>query len=72
LGVPFPDVSEVENLNRQADVWHCSICTYENPKNRSACDMCGVIRNASPGNSQTAAAAIKGTVAYCGTNPFGL
>lgn len=53
------DVSEVENLNRQADVWHCSICTYENPKNRSACDMCGVIRNASPGNSQTAAAAIK-------------
>lgn len=53
------DVSQIENLNRQDDVWHCSICTYENPENRSACDMCGVIRNASLKGCQTAAATIK-------------
>lgn len=53
------DVSEVENLNRADDVWHCTICTYKNPKNLSACDMCGVLRNASLEGSQAAAAVIK-------------
>ena len=37
--ITLADVSKVENLNKQVDVWHCIICTYKNPKNLSTCDV---------------------------------
>ena len=42
--ITLADVSKVENLNKQVDVWHCIICTYKNPKNLSACDVWSALK----------------------------
>ncbi|KAJ7527947.1 hypothetical protein O6H91_16G077400 [Diphasiastrum complanatum] len=31
----------------EANLWRCSICTYDNPEDYLACDICGVIRHPS-------------------------
>ena len=30
-------------MNEEDEFWACSLCTYHNPKNASACDMCGQV-----------------------------
>ncbi|XP_057833727.2 uncharacterized protein LOC131044423 isoform X2 [Cryptomeria japonica] len=42
--VVVSDGPKVEGLNEQEDVWCCLNCTYDNLKNLSACDMCGMTR----------------------------
>lgn len=37
--------SKKETINCR--IWHCSVCTYDNDESLSACDICGVLRNAS-------------------------
>lgn len=29
---------------KRPGIWSCSICTYDNDENMSACDICGVLR----------------------------
>ncbi|KAG6706276.1 hypothetical protein I3843_07G209500 [Carya illinoinensis] len=37
--------SKKETIN--CGIWRCSVCTYDNDESLSACDICGVLRNAS-------------------------
>ncbi|TQD83791.1 hypothetical protein C1H46_030672 [Malus baccata] len=36
---------ESKRETERPKVWSCSICTYDNEENTSACDICGVLRN---------------------------
>ncbi|KAH9326560.1 hypothetical protein KI387_006738, partial [Taxus chinensis] len=56
-GAVVSDGFKMDGLNKQNDVWRCLNCTYDNPKNCLACDMCGLIRNPSLIASETAAVA---------------
>ncbi|KAK9946779.1 hypothetical protein M0R45_012225 [Rubus argutus] len=36
---------ELKRETVKRDVWRCSICTYDNEENLTACDICGVLHN---------------------------
>ena len=45
----MPSQAAKSQQKKKANVWKCSICTYDNEDELSYCDICGVIRNANFG-----------------------
>eukprot|EP00257_Ricinus_communis_P027287 XP_025014701.1 HBS1-like protein isoform X3 [Ricinus communis] len=47
----YGEAPESKQEISSARQWRCSICTYDNDESMNACDICGVIRNPTAGNS---------------------